>query len=219
MASNILTYESLRSFVIGAINRTDPRVDEHLELMIAMAQRIICSSYQLQDFLVWSEGTLLVDNNMIPKDVGWFKNYSFGVRYNEPDKNNFSQFKYLTYRTESYLRSAYNDSSLIGLPESYSDFDQKNSIIVAPTPDVAYPFIWGWYQTPPLLSPQVSTNIVTERSPHILCGFTLTIANLFLQNYQEGQTWEKWSETNFQKIKSQDGRLAFDMAQKQDHTT
>lgn len=219
MAENLLTYTSLKGYVTAALNRDDPRVTQYLDLMITLAQRIITSTYQLQDFLVFSRGTLTPSNPVLPyKDVRWFQNYSMTVSYASEGSPTNDRQKVLTLRTNTYLQEYWQDQNQVGLPIYYADFEKKY-LLLAPTPDLAYPYIWGYYAQPPLLSDESQTNIVTERSPQALIGYTMRIVNLFLQNWTDQKSWDEWAKEALQVIKQQDKRLQFDISEIPDHTT
>ncbi len=217
MAGNILTYDSLKAYILDALNRKDPRVVDNLDNFIMQTERIAATVLNIEGTKVFADGFCTPGNAIIEKDNRWMNSYSFGINYKADNQTDFDTYTYLKLRTWSYCMQYWPNLKKTGLPTQYSDMEQ-GQIIIVPTPAVAYPFIWGYWAVPQLLGPSNSTNFMTTHNPQCLMYGAVMHANLFLQNYEEADKWEIKFNNSLGQVQSLDNRLVADGATKRDHT-
>jgi hypothetical protein len=87
-------------------------------------------------------------------------------------------------RAYEFVRSYWPDETLQGVPKYYSEVDAER-ILIAPTPDDAYPIEIKGYFTPLLLGPENQTNFMTEFLPNPLRYRALKEMALYLKKYDQ----------------------------------
>lgn len=226
--SNVLTYDSLREFIVQALNRTDPRVEAQLDTFIMLGERVCSQILNIEGLKKFTNGVFLVGNPIIEKPARWLSTFSFGIYYKKEFQTTFKNWKRLKCRTWTYIQeygpTLYDPGSgggpttlSIGIPSQYSDMEY-NQLVVAPAPDQAYPYVFAYYETPQLLSANSTTNFMTAYNPQVLMYASVMEANYFLQDYAAGDKWRERFLQSMQFVQNLDSRLIADGAQRRDHT-
>jgi hypothetical protein len=91
-------------------------------------------------------------------------------------------------RSYEYIRTYWPDDTqtnttvygIPGPPKFYADYNYQN-IIVAPTPDAAYPAELVYYEEPPLLGPSNQSNWLTQYAPRLLLYASMIESQVFLK--------------------------------------
>lgn len=223
MANNIVTYDSIREYVKGCLNRDDPRVDEQIDNFIMLGERVTSQVLEIEGLKKFITGETLVGNGLLAKPDRWLNSFSFGI-YVE-DSNGQLLYRKLISRTLTYCLEYWpyinlflpeSISTMVGTPSQYSDVEY-NQLLMVPTPQESYKYLWGYWEVPELLSDNVNTNFLTEHDPQCLMYAAVMEANYFLQNYQEGDAWRDRFFDSLSKTKDVDKRLIADGAQRRDH--
>jgi hypothetical protein len=79
------------------------------------------------------------------------------------------------------------------VPKFYADYDYDHWL-VAPTPDIAYPFEVLYYERINPLSSENQTNWITQNAPNLMLYGTLLQAMPFLKNDARQIFQQKYSE-------------------------
>lgn len=106
-------------------------------------------------------------------------------------------------RSYEYLRGYWPDPRAVGVPLFYGDYDYYH-FIVAPVPQLPYPFELNYYELPPLLDETNQTNWLTDIAPNLLLYAALLEMAPFLKNAEMGQTWQSSYERVGQSLTGQD---------------
>ena len=96
-------------------------------------------------------------------------------------------------RSYDYCRTCWPDDTETGVPKFYSDYNDEY-MLVAPTPDAAYPFEMIYYSKPPLLDSSNETNWITESWPQLLLYASLREIAPFMKEDARMATWEAMYE-------------------------
>jgi hypothetical protein len=99
-------------------------------------------------------------------------------------------------RSYEYIRSYWPDDTQTNLtvygtaapPKFFGDYNYQN-VIVAPTPDAAYPAEILYYEQPALLDATNQTNWITQYQPNLLLYAALMEASPFLKKDDRLATW------------------------------
>lgn len=182
-----LTFSSLQSDVRAYLERgqiTDTTVYSQIPRLINLAERRMARELKVQGFINVVASAMVPGNNVIDKPDRWRETVSinFGSGASLDQRTN------LYPRSYEYLRFYWPDDALTAQPEFYADYDYKHWV-VAPTPDLAYPFEVVYYELPALLDAQNTTNWLTEYAPNALLYATLLEASPFLKDDERLQTW------------------------------
>lgn len=210
MSANNITYDDIKELVIGALNRTDPRVDDQINTFVMLGQRRICRELNITGFQKFFNDVLIPTQSTLTKPFDWLITFSFGIYFNKPYQTEFNNYKRLKKRIWTYCAEWNQNNTDYGLPTQYSDMEYSNWRL-AITPDQAYPVTIGYYQIPDLLSETNQQNFLTRYNPDSIYYASVMEANYFLQNYQEGDKWKERFVEAMDSMKRQDNRLLGDI--------
>lgn len=210
MSSNQINYNDVTNYVIGALNRTDPRVDSNINTFIMLGQRTICRELNILGFQKFENGFFTPTSQVIEKPFDWLITFSFGTYYNKPYQTEFNNYQRLKKRIWTYCSQFNQNNTELGVPVQYSDMEYNQWRFV-PAPDQAYPYTIGYYQIPDLLSESNQQNFLTRFNPDAVMNAAVMEANYFLQNYGEAEKWEARFMKSMDSMKRQDNRLLGDI--------
>ena len=103
---------------------------EQVDTFIEQAEQRIFNSVQFPNFRKNQTGTLSPSNQYLEAPPGFLASYSLAVITND-------SYEYLLNKDVNYIRAAYPNPTVEGIPKYYAQFDD-NTFILGPTPDVAY---------------------------------------------------------------------------------
>ena len=103
---------------------------EQVDTFIQQAEQRIFNSVQFPNFRKNQTGTLSPSNQYLEAPPGFLASYSLAVITND-------SYEYLLNKDVNYIRAAYPNPTVEGIPKYYAQFDD-NTFILGPTPDVAY---------------------------------------------------------------------------------
>jgi hypothetical protein len=133
-------FETIKGYVENDFPNTqftDPSVTtgtftskEQIDTFIEQAEQRIFNSVQFPNFRKNQTGTLSPSNQYLEAPPGFLASYSLAVITND-------SYEYLLNKDVNYIRAAYPNPTVEGIPKYYAQFDD-NTFILGPTPDVAY---------------------------------------------------------------------------------
>ncbi len=193
-----MTYSTLIAQVISYLNRTDAQTIAQLENFVIQAQQRICREVETicTEQVVVSAFT--VNNAVYQKPGRWRRTLAINVGSGANNNVRSPVFQ----RSYDYLRVYWPDDSETDLPEFYSDYG-FNNILVAPTPNAAYPYEWTYLELPPPLSTSNQTNMLTDFYPDVLLYATLLEATPFLKNMELVPSWTAFVDRAFASMRNQ----------------
>jgi hypothetical protein len=103
---------------------------EQIDTFIEQAEQRIFNSVQFPNFRKNQTGTLSPSNQYLEAPPGFLASYSLAVITND-------SYEYLLNKDVNYIRAAYPNPTVEGIPRYYAQFDD-NTFILGPTPDTAY---------------------------------------------------------------------------------
>lgn len=170
----VLTYDSLNAMVLQYLERSDAAVVEAIPAFITLAEFGIAQQIKTLGQMQVVTSTMSIGNPVIKKPARWRKTVSMEVSVNGAKSP-------VLLRKYEYLKSYTPNSTTTGVPLYYADYDYDNWL-VAPTPDVAYPFEVLYYERIAPLSTANQTNWITQNAPNAMLFGTLLEAMPFLKN-------------------------------------
>jgi hypothetical protein len=111
--------------------------------------------------------------------------------------------RFIFPRPYEYCRQYWPNTALRDVPEFYADYDYQH-IIIVPTPDIAYPYEWNYWQQPPLLDTVNQTNWITDYAPQLLLYGTLVQCFPFLKDGPWLQMWQAAYSAEIEATNGQD---------------
>jgi hypothetical protein len=103
---------------------------EQIDTFIQQAEQRIFNSVQFPNFRKNQTGVLSPTNPYLEAPPDFLASYSLAVITND-------SYEYLLNKDVNYIRAAYPNPTVEGIPRYYAQFDD-NTFILGPTPDVAY---------------------------------------------------------------------------------
>jgi len=202
-----MTYASLIFEVTAYINREDAGTLDRIPDFIYQAeQRIALESKNigLESYVV---GEFIATQSVYPKPARWRRNLS--LNYGIGTNNNQRVQLYL--RSYEFCRAYWPNSTLTGSPKFYADYGYNN-ILIAPTPDVNYPYEYCFLQLPEPLTESNQTNWLTNNAPQVLLYATLLEAAPFLKNHDDVGMWQQYYQKGIDALNLQDDMRIVDRA-------
>lgn len=176
----VMTYTSLVAQVEDYIDRNDVETIARIPNFIYQAQQYLslaCKTIGTESSVV---SFFIPGQSVYQKPANWRRNISMNVGSGD----NFDTRNPVLLRTYEFLR-AYTpdaaDATKRALPRFYSDY-QFTNFLVAPTPDLTYPFEYIFLQIPDPITAINETNWWTNFAPQVLLNATLLEAMYFLKN-------------------------------------
>jgi hypothetical protein len=103
---------------------------EQIDTFIQQAEQRIYNSVQFPNFRKNQTGVLSPSNQYLEAPPDFLASYSLAVITND-------SYEYLLNKDVNYIRAAYPNPTVEGIPKYYAQFDD-NTFILGPTPDAAY---------------------------------------------------------------------------------
>lgn len=170
-----MTYQSLLTDLQNYLERgtgNDPVVFAQLPELINFGERRCSRELKVLGFIISAISAMQPNLAVYAKPDRWRQTVSMNV--GKSATGNAVRAP-MAPRSYEYIRGYWPDetATLLGVygvagpPKFYADYNYQNWL-VAPTPDVAYPFEVVYYEEPPLLGPTNQSNWFTQYAPRLL---------------------------------------------------
>lgn len=197
----VMTFTSLQEDIRRYLERgnvADTTVYEQIPRLINMAERAIARKLKIQGFVNVVTSTLVNGTSVYSKPDRWRStismNFGVGAAQNRTP---------LFPRGYEYIRAYWPDEATKAQPRFYADYDYSHWI-VAPTPDVDYPWEILYYEIPALLDDTNQTNWLTDYAPNALLYRCLLDTEPFLKNDERIGTWKGFYDDAISDINVED---------------
>lgn len=196
-----MTYNSLRAQIEAYLDRNDADTIAQIPNFISQAEQRICRESKNIGLEVYVTSAFTPTTSVYPKPGRWRRNITLNYGTGDPgDENVRNQVQLRSYE---FVRNYWPDSTQTGKPLYYCDYGYTN-FLVAPTPDFAYPFEFGYLELPAPLSPMLQTNWLTNYAPDILLYASLLETAPYLKVDERVAVWEKYYNRALQSLNHQD---------------
>ncbi len=202
-----MTYNTLVIQVLSYLNRTDAATADNVPNFIAQAEQRIARESKTLGIESYVVGNFIVGTSVYPKPARWRRNLS--LNFGTGVDNNVRNQLYL--RSYEFVRAYSPNPTVNGAPKFYCDYGYSN-ILVAPTPDVAYPFEWCFLQLPEPINITNQTNWLTNYAPDALLYATLLEAVPFLKDDERVPVWQQYYDRALKSLNEQDDMRLQDRA-------
>lgn len=191
-----MTFGSLQTDIQSYLERgtvLDQVVFQQLPSLINLAERRISRELKVLGFVVAATFTMQPNLAVYAKPDRWRKLISINVGGSVASPITRNP---VFPRSYEYIRQYWPDDTQTnttvygtpGPPKFYAEYNYQN-IIVAPTPDAAYPAEIVYYEEPALLDATNTTNWITQYAPNLLLYSTLLECTPFLKSDERIGTW------------------------------
>lgn len=194
-----MTYNSLVAELQTYLERSDPDTVNSIPTFIQNAHQRICRESKNIGLEQYVTNNFIAGNPVIPKPGRWRRTltFNFGTGLNNNTRNP------IRLRSYEFLRDFWPDSTQTSPPQFYADYGWT-SLLVAPTPDQAYPFEMGYLELPVPISVNQQTNWITNFAPDLLLYASLIEAEPFLRNKDDIPMWQDKYDRAIASINGQD---------------
>ena len=183
--SGVMTYNTLvNDLMIHSEKKTDPNFIAEIPQFINRAENRIAVEAKGLGFIRSITDDLNQRQSYMDKPDRWRETISFQIGTG----SGFATRKVLFKRSYEFLREYWPNPTKTDEPVFYADWDFKHWLI-APTPDLAYPYEILFHERPIPLSQNVQTNWTTVHAPNLLLYATLLEAQVYLKRDDRIQTF------------------------------
>jgi len=206
-----MTFNSLLQDLRDYLERgtaVDPTVYAKLPSLVNLAERQLADSLKLLGFVEVLTGTMSVGTSVIVKPDRWRSTISINFGVGDPLLTQQKRVPLLP-RTYEYLRFYWPNEALTGQPKFYADYEYSHWL-VAPTPDLAYPFEVNAWMLPPLLDDTNQTNWSTQYASNALLHGALLQATPFVKNDERIPVWQEIYDRDCAILEAQDVKRIID---------
>jgi hypothetical protein len=185
-----LTYAQLVKAIEDYTQNTEPTFVANIPDFVQLAEERVYNSVQIPAIRKNQTGTLTVQNKYLALPTDWLATFSLAVT----DPVTGAEY-FLLDKDVNFIREAYPTPTTYGTPAYYAQFD-VNTLILGPTPDLAYTVELHYYYYPESIVTAGSSWLGNNFAEVLLYG-ALREAYLFMkgeadiiqnyeQKYQEG---------------------------------
>jgi len=171
---------------------------------IAQAEQRICREAKTIGLERYVTGQFVIGQPVVNKPADWRRSLTFTYTGSRGATQ-------IYHRNYEYLRLYWPDAALQGAPLYYGDFGYTQ-LVVVPTPDQAYPFLYGYVALPTPLSPTNQTNWLTDYAPDLLLYAILLETTPFLKNDERIPVWESAYSRGLASLNQQNDQRRLDRA-------
>jgi hypothetical protein len=202
-----VTFDSLVAQISAELERNDPSTLANIPIFINNAQQRICRDSKNIGFEAYATGVFKQGEPVVAKPGRWRRTLSinFGIG------TDFNTRIQLVQRGYEFLRMYAPDATKQAPPIYYSDYGYTH-LLIAPSPDLAYPFEICYLELPQPLTESFQTNWLTNYAPDLLFYGSLVEAALFLKNFDQVAAWDDQYQKRLASINDQDDRRFTDRA-------
>lgn len=206
-----MTYTSLVNRVISYLDRNDASTAARIDDFIADAQQMLalaCKTIGQESYIT---GVFIPGISVYQKPANWRRNISMNVG-SADDVGAYNVRNPIFLRTYEFVRDYTPDSALVSdraLPQFYADYG-FNNYLVAPVPDLPYPFEFCFIGLPEPITPDNQTNWWTNIAPQVLFNAVMSEAMFFLENYEKAAAYDVKTQKGIELINMQDEQRAVD---------
>lgn len=191
-----MTFDSLTADLKAYLERgfpADGGVVAQIPRLINLAERAIARELKVLGFIESVFGSLQANVNIYQKPDRWRRTVSMRYGVAAPGSGFQNVSTPIFTRSYEYCRVYAPDQTITGPPEFYADYNYTHWL-VAPTPDINYPWEIMYSQQPPLLDSTNQSNWLTDYAPNALLYRSLLEATPFLKNDERIPTWQAFFE-------------------------
>ena len=201
-----MNYTELRQSIIDFTESTDTTFEDNIPTFVQNAERRIYNSVLIPVLRKNVTGNAAANNRYLTCPSDFLAPYEMAV----VGAGGGGVYEYMLQKDVSYVRQAYPDPTVTGVPKYYAQFDQ-NTFILAPTPAAAYAIELHYYYYPQSIV-IAGTSWLGDNFPMCLLYGALCEANVFNKGEADVQQgYEKLFLDNMGLLKNYaDGRTRND---------
>jgi hypothetical protein len=139
-----MNYAALVQAIQDYCENTESSFVDNIPTFVQLAEERIYNSVQIPAIRKNQTGNLTANNQYLSLPADWLATFSLAVVTYSGGVYNY---RYLLDKDVNFIRESFPDPNSPGTPSHYGQFD-KNSLLLGPTPDVAYAVELHYYYYP-----------------------------------------------------------------------
>lgn len=199
------TYTTLLSDIQKWAQRSDDEFIATIPRFIDMAENILARDAKVLGYERYVISALQANIPAYAKPDRWRRTISIKIGIGVGNNTN----KFLFPRDKTFLETYWPTSTETDEPEYYGDVGYYD-ILIAPTPNAAYPYQWAYYERPEPLSASVQQNWNTKYIYDVLLATCMLQATPYLKDFSIVPQWEKLFNQYIQASSLEDFRRTMD---------
>lgn len=200
-----MTYDSLLDDITNYAENTSSTFTDQIPRFIMCAENRIASEARGLGFVNVITDDLIVSDPSLSKPARWRETVSFQIGTG----SGFNTRKLLLNRPYEFLRAYWTNATATDEPKYYADWDYQHWLI-APTPDLTYPYEIIYHERPTPLDDANQTNWTTEYAPQLLLYATLLEAQPFLKRDDRMEIFSKEYDRALKQVEFEQKRRMMD---------
>lgn len=173
-----MNYTELSSLLGQYLEAEEATYTANIGLFVRLAEEDIYRTVQLPVLIQNSTSFFGSDDPYMSTPTDYLSTYSMAVMV-------AGVHRYLQSKDVNYIREAYPDPSVSGVPRYFAQFDQEN-FLIAPTPDDNYPIELHYFYEPESISTSASgTNWLSENGENALLFGSLLHGYIYMKGDQD----------------------------------
>jgi hypothetical protein len=165
------TYTTLTEAILDYVESDEETLVSQIPNIIQQAEDRIIKSVQLPDFRKNVTGIVTGSNQYLGIPTDFLSVYSLAV--------DNTGYEYLLFKDVSFIREAYPQDSVTGVPKFYSIFDDQY-FLLAPTPDTNYAVELHYFHKPESIV-TAGTSWLGTNAPAVILWGSILEAQTFLK--------------------------------------
>lgn len=197
-----MNYEELKTLIKEEIE--DDFTDTQLAMFVKQAEQLIFSSIQPPVLRANVRSNLTTGNRFVTLPTDYLNTHSFAVELAD------GKLEFLLHKDSNFIREAYPDDAVTGLPKHYAQYDE-DTLIVGPTPDSNYAIQLHYARYPESIV-TAGTSWLGNKYDSALLNASLVEAARFIKSDQQLlDMYRTMRDTSLQLLKNlSDGKLRQD---------
>ena len=173
-----MNYSQLTQLIQDYCESTESSFVANIPTFVQLAEERIYNSVQIPAIRNNVTGTMSINNQYMSLPSDWLSTYSFAVI--DPDTG---EYEYLLNKDVNFIRASYPSPTYTGKPKYYAIFSDT-SMLLGPTPDVAYTAELHYYYYPASIV-TVGTSWIGTNYENVLLYGSIREGYVYLKGEQD----------------------------------
>lgn len=201
----VLTYPNLVQAIETYVQRLDTSFVSQIPLFIMLGQRRVARELKILGNKVFIEDTLSIGTPFLTKPMDWLNSSDFYIGTGTL----FETSVPLEQVSYGYCQIYWPNANNLGQPRFIADYT-FNAWYLAPTPQLAYPYRFSYYQIPTLIDDTDQVNWLTENAPDVLLYACLLETASYLHDDERVPIWKEYYALAKDALTQEDMRRIYD---------
>lgn len=195
-----MNYSQLSQMIQDYVQSTETSFVSNIPTFVQLAEERIYNSVQIPALRQTSTASVSIGNQYMSLPTDWLSTFSLAIIH--PTTNVYT---FLLNKDVNFMRECFTTSTATGAPQYYAIWD-NDTMILGPTPNLAYTLELNYYYYPPSIVSANTSWLGTNFETILLYG-SLREAYVYLKGEQDMMQYyeQKYQEALAQLVRLGDG--------------